>query len=85
MKTHKLKIREDFWREIILGRKTAEIRKDDRGYQVGDILLFTAIDAKKNEIKTNIELRRTISHIVQGGQFGIEHGYVMLSLSSGSV
>ena len=81
MKTHKLKIKTHFWREIFFCRKNAEIIKNDRVYKVGDFLIFTPIYDKKNKIKTDIQLRRKISHIVEGGQFGVEQGYVMVSLA----
>lgn len=80
MAVHKLKLRQDFWYEVKRGRKTAEVRKDDRGYQVGDVLHLVAVDDDGQEVKTNGQLFRTVSHILQGGQYGIESGYVMLSI-----
>ncbi len=36
MKTHNVKIKPEYLNSIIDGDKTFEIRKDDRGYRVGD-------------------------------------------------
>lgn len=38
MATHKLKIKYEFFRDILNMYKRFEIRKNDRGYTVGDIL-----------------------------------------------
>lgn len=35
---HLLKIQERFYNDILVGGKRFEVRKDDRGYQVGDVL-----------------------------------------------
>ena len=40
MKIHHLKIEEKYLNAIKNGSKTFEIRYNDRGYQVGDILVF---------------------------------------------
>ncbi len=38
MSTHNLKTWMPFYQDVIDGRKTFELRKNDRDYQVGDIL-----------------------------------------------
>lgn len=38
MKKHDLKIRPMYYRDVVSERKTFEIRKNDRGFNVGDIL-----------------------------------------------
>ena len=40
VKVHDLKILPPFFEEVIAGRKTFEMRFDDRGYAVGDIVLL---------------------------------------------
>lgn len=44
MRTHKLKILNDFADSVCAGDKTFEIRKNDRGYQKGDLIQFQAVD-----------------------------------------
>lgn len=41
MKIHELKIKEKYYKAIIDGNKTFELRKNDRDYQVGDLIKFT--------------------------------------------
>jgi hypothetical protein len=38
VKTHVLKCRQPFYDAIVDGRKTFEVRKNDRGFAVGDVL-----------------------------------------------
>ncbi len=73
--THVVKIDLYWWNEIAAGRKTAELRLDDRDYQVGDRLRFIVLGSSYGE--------RTITHVLKNAeQFGLRPGYVMLSLSN---
>lgn len=40
MTIHNLKIKQEYLNQIIAGRKRFELRKDDRGFEVGDRLLL---------------------------------------------
>ena len=37
---HELKILPEYFDEVVSGRKTFEVRKDDRGFQIGDTLIL---------------------------------------------
>ncbi|WP_394178452.1 DUF3850 domain-containing protein [Marinomonas posidonica] len=82
MQAHQLKIHQDFWNDLVEGKKTAEIRRNDRDYKVGDILLIKAfpVDAEGYQHETDSEVR-IITHITEGGQYGIEKGYCLLSMA----
>ena len=41
---HELKIQQPFADAVVEGRKTFELRYNDRGFQVGDTIQFTAIN-----------------------------------------
>lgn len=43
MKLHELKIKHEYLVDITLGKKTFELRKNDRDYQVGDLIRFIDI------------------------------------------
>lgn len=59
MKLHELKIKEEYFNAVIRGEKTFELRKNDRNYQVGDLIHFVEFSNKakyfdyaKNKIAT---------------------------------
>lgn len=45
---HRLKIEPAFFEAVISGRKTFEIRKDDRGFQAGDTVTLCEYDSTYN-------------------------------------
>lgn len=46
--THELKTWKPFFEAVIKGDKTFEMRKDDRGFEVGDNLRLVEVDPDKN-------------------------------------
>ena len=54
MKLHELKIKHEYLEDVSLGIKTFELRKNDRDYQVGDLIHF--IDIREVEITVNEKL-----------------------------
>lgn len=76
--THNLKTLPEYWHAVKRGEKTFEVRKDDRGFQVGDTLrLFCGVSQQYMEREYS-DYR--ITYMLPGGQFGIEPGYVVLGL-----
>lgn len=43
MTTHRLKIHEQYADAVLNGTKTFEVRKNDRGYEVGDKIVFDVV------------------------------------------
>lgn len=74
--THTLKTEHDAWLAVRDGSKTAEFRRDDRGFKVGDLLRLK----HGTDEATGLVLHRRITHIVRGPAFGIPEGYAMLSM-----
>lgn len=77
---HELKTWQEYYVRIFMGSKNFEIRKNDRHFQVGDYLNLKEWDNEKQEY-TGRELTRRVSYILNGGQFGIEEGYVVMSIN----
>ncbi len=50
MKLHELKIKHKYLVDIARGVKTFELRKNDRDYQVGDLIHFIDIDLEQKEV-----------------------------------
>ncbi|OCG60790.1 DUF3850 domain-containing protein [Gilliamella sp. Nev3-1] len=76
MKLHNLKIQTEHFEAILAGRKTAELRINDRNYSVGDVLYLYEF---ANGNYTCRKIRRYISHILEDEKY-LQKGYVMLSL-----
>jgi len=80
---HELKCWPDEFQATCRGQKTAEFRRDDRGFAVGDGLLLCEWDPT-SERYTGGQLYVTVMHIERGPDFGIPEGYVMMSIVRGS-
>ena len=76
--THELKIRPEYFLAVFCGSKRFELRKDDRGYKVGDYLLF-------KEFKDGAYTGRTlmphgpIRYILRNcPEYGLKEGYCII-------
>jgi hypothetical protein len=76
MKTHRLKIDPAPFQAVVKGLKPFEYRKNDRDFQVGDLVLLT--EWEKGAF-TGKEICETITYILHGGQYGIPEGYCIFS------
>jgi uncharacterized protein DUF3850 len=70
---HQLKTVEPYWTDVYEGRKTFEVRRNDRRFQVGDVL-------ELQNAGTGRAILREIGYILRGGQFGLDEGFVVLGL-----
>jgi len=76
MKIHSLKIIKEYFILILSGKKTFEIRKDDRGYEVGDLL---RLNEWLYEKKTYTG-RHTLKQVLYISDYAQRDGYVVMSL-----
>lgn len=75
---HNIKIQQCFLVHILEGRKTFEVRKNDRDYQVGDIISFLPIqDEDYNAYKTKPIPEYRITYVTN---FGCQDGYVVFGI-----
>ena len=65
MAEHELKTWPVYFWEVRRGVKSFEIRHDDRGYQVGDVLILQEFDPH-GEKYTGEEHRVLVTHIMRG-------------------
>ena len=73
---HRLKIMPEFFQAVVDGRKTIELRKDDRGYKVGDELVLCEWDG---QAFTGRECRCDISYILKEYD-GLNPDYAILGI-----
>lgn len=79
-RAHNLKCwAEPFW-AIWQGRKVHEFRKDDRGFQEGDVLQLHLWDPE-SKLYTGDWCTRRITYISRGPAWGIPEGYVCMSIA----
>ena len=71
---HKLKLAKMFFEDVRLGRKSFELRKNDRDYQIGDILELREMD---NGEPTGRVIEKEITYILEG----LKEDYCILALA----
>lgn len=80
MKIHVLKTWPDYFKLIKSGKKTFELRKNDRDYKVGDRLDLMEYDPNKEEF-TGDHIHVFITHILSDNPFIDLKGSVILSIN----
>lgn len=79
-KVHNLKTWPEFFSEVKNGSKKFEIRKNDRDYKVHDILNLEEYCPDKEEY-TGVKIQAKVDYILSGGEFGVEDGFVVMSIT----
>lgn len=78
--THALKTWPEYYKAVESGEKTFEVRKADRPFRVGEILLLQEYDPGAGAY-TGAECKRLITYILKGvGEFGLCEGYCVMGL-----
>ena len=76
---HKLKILSRYYEAILQGKKTFEVRKDDRPYQEGDTLLLQEAVALNGLIYTGREIKAAVTYILRDSEY-VKDGYCIMSI-----
>lgn len=86
MAEHELKVLPQFYGALEDGSKTFEVRKDDRGFQVGDTLRLREWSPERgfhNDIALDWALRE-VTYVLRGEEaerFGVQPGFCVLGIS----
>lgn len=88
MKTHVLKTESQYYKLVDSGEKTFELRYNDRDYKRGDYLLliesdlggYGMTDHDLAFIKTGRTLKVEVTYILNGGRFGLDKEYCIMSI-----
>ena len=85
MRRHDLKVWPDYFEAITSGRKTFEIRKNDRNYRVGDILDLREYAPGPDEY-TGRRCERQVTYMLHGDDpmgfaFGLRTGFVAMAIA----
>lgn len=83
---HQLKTWPPFFEAISDGRKTFEVRKNDRGFNAGDVLWLREYDpnadvyGREERKYTGNEMRMLVTYVLSGEGFGVKDGYVVMGI-----
>lgn len=78
MTVHHLKTWPQHFRAVEKGSKTFEVRKDDRDFQVADVLILQEWEPATKQY-TGRELSARVGYVLRES-FGVEEGHVAMSL-----
>ena len=85
MQVHELKTLTPYFEAVLHGKKKFELRKNDRGFQVGDILQLIEYDPYNDAFDSRGCSGRVIQsdviYVLRDAEpFGLKRGYVILGL-----
>lgn len=82
MKEIELKIKYIYFKEIINNNKTFELRKNDRNFEVGDIVSFKVIDKELNEVEKEQEKNKyKVIYVLKNvPEYGLNNEYCIFSI-----
>ena len=75
---HELKTLTEYFQDICSRSKTFELRKNDRDYKVGDILILNEFNGTE---LTGNKVKRTVIYILDNvEQYGLMKGFVIMGI-----
>lgn len=80
---HTLKCHAQYFDAVVTGDKCFDVRLDDRHFELGDQLRLVRTDETGKILLPSREIVKHVHFMLEGGQFGIEPGYVVLGFSRG--
>ena len=79
MKLHVLKIKLEHFKEVVFGYKKAEVRRNDRDFQKGDLIHFVQPDGTEYPSFENNAF--AVTHVLTGvPEYGLADGYAVVSI-----
>lgn len=76
---HKLRIMSEYYEAILLGKKTFEVRKDDRPFSQGDTLLLQECVTPYGCGYTGREMTVEVTYILRDSDY-VKDGYCILAI-----
>lgn len=77
---HCLKTWPAFFAAVVSGEKPFEVRKADRDFRVGDVLVLQEWNPEIEQY-TGAMIAKKVTYILDGGAFGLERGFVCMGLT----
>lgn len=73
---HDLKLQSQYFKDVVSGKKTFEIRKNDRSYKVGDLITFHEVD-ENGQYVGHVSKEYQITYITDYAQ---QDHYIVMSI-----
>lgn len=83
MTLHYLKLNIKFCDAVYKGKKTFEVRYNDRNFKTGDHIKFIPVDGNSCKLIVSHPIKDKeyeIKYVLKGGEWGILGGYVVFSI-----
>lgn len=77
---HDLKVWPEYYQALAHGLKPFEVRKNDRNFQVDDLLVLCEWDPA-DEAYTGRECLAVVTYVMPGGRWGLDEDHVVLGLT----
>lgn len=77
---HELKVWTGYFKAIVDGEKTFEVRKNDRDFRTGDQLHLKEFEPN-SKTYTGRECVKTVTYMMMGPAFGVEPGHCVMAIS----
>lgn len=78
---HKLKILSRYYEAVLQGKKTFEVRKDDRPFQEGDTLLLQETVTPNGCGYTGREMKVEVTYILRDSEY-VKDGYCIMAIKN---
>lgn len=81
-KVHRLKIWPEYFQAVVSGKKTFEVRYNDRDFRINDTLILEEYEPHSNTFTGNT-VKVRVSYILYGddeGPFGLASGYCIMGI-----
>jgi hypothetical protein len=77
---HELKVWDTYYDDLISGTKPFEIRRNDRDFQIGDLLFFREWDADRDAY-TGLEALGRVGYVYDGVAVGLKDGFTAFTVT----
>lgn len=81
---HLLKILHEYFEEVVKETKPFEVRKNDRGFKLDDILILAEYSISIQSFTGRV-IEKKVTYILEGGSFGVEKGFVVMGLQASPI
>lgn len=79
---HDLKISADYYRDVVLEKKQFEVRKNDRDFQVGDVLALHEYSCRFETYSGNVVFCRVV-YLLAGSEFpALDSDYCVMGIKA---